>query len=331
MKPFFSIGVTTYDRFDLLKETILSVLWQSFEDFELLIGNDNTGRVIDAETLDIEDKRIRYINHENNMGAMPNMNSLLKESNGKYFTWLSDDDMFFPTYLERIHLTIKDYSSLECIFTSYIKGKDYPDHVSIANTKPMILSGHEWLRKYLNHDVKTQGCYGMFKKQYLQGLGGMRQLGASWFSPYSDNLLAIEAGSLATVCYIENPLMFYRAHEGSASAVGTDIDAYGSAQKSLMVKCIDVFVTKTLIGDFDRNLFLLLKWLIKDFVYVVWRAGYISMKQVLAYLIFLKSNMKLVKNPFLIWSIMLCLIWAIVWEALLFAKHKAKLAGLLCK
>jgi len=35
MKPFFSIGVTTYDRFDLLKETILSVLWQSFEDFEL--------------------------------------------------------------------------------------------------------------------------------------------------------------------------------------------------------------------------------------------------------------------------------------------------------
>jgi len=331
-QPIFSIGVTTCNRREMLKECLDSILSQSFVDFEVIVGNDYTGEKLYQEQFNINDKRVRFVNHQQNLGEIQNMNYLLKAAKGKYFSWLADDDMYMEHFLSTVNDALISFNFPRCVFTSFLAGPKFRDEMlDMEGCEGIrVLDGHRFLEGFLAKRYNVLGCYGVFDVEYLKRSGGISPLGDG-SSIYSDNLLAIQCGLLDRVVYIDAPLLFFRKHEGSASAVATDIDAYGSAQKTLMVKCIDVFVTKTLIGDFDRNLFLLLKWLIKDFVYVVWRAGYISMKQVLAYLIFLKSNMKLVKNPFLIWSIMLCLIWAIVWEALLFAKHKAKLAGLLCK
>ena len=38
--PFFSIGVTTYNRKELLKQTLISIINQTFTDFEVIVGND---------------------------------------------------------------------------------------------------------------------------------------------------------------------------------------------------------------------------------------------------------------------------------------------------
>ena len=36
-----TIGIVTYDRINLLKRAILSILSQSYKNYEILIGNDN--------------------------------------------------------------------------------------------------------------------------------------------------------------------------------------------------------------------------------------------------------------------------------------------------
>ena len=40
--PFFTIGVTTYKRRELLSQTLTSLRNQTFRDFEVIIGNDDT-------------------------------------------------------------------------------------------------------------------------------------------------------------------------------------------------------------------------------------------------------------------------------------------------
>ena len=42
LSPFFSIGVTTYNRRELLKCTLDSIIKQKFSDFEVIVGNDYT-------------------------------------------------------------------------------------------------------------------------------------------------------------------------------------------------------------------------------------------------------------------------------------------------
>ena len=49
--PFFSIGVTTYNRPELLKQTLDSISMQTFSDFEVIVGNDFIQEPLSAAAL----------------------------------------------------------------------------------------------------------------------------------------------------------------------------------------------------------------------------------------------------------------------------------------
>ena len=67
-----SIVVITYNRCELLKRTLISILDQSFTDFEIILiddgSTDNTFEMIES----LNDKRIRYINQ----GRIGNLSKL---------------------------------------------------------------------------------------------------------------------------------------------------------------------------------------------------------------------------------------------------------------
>ena len=61
--PLITIGLTTYNRPKLLKETVQSVLNQKYKNFKLIIGNDYPESKVTFETLEIDyDSRIDIIN-----------------------------------------------------------------------------------------------------------------------------------------------------------------------------------------------------------------------------------------------------------------------------
>ena len=58
-----TVGVTAFNRPYLLRQTVLSVLQQSYENFELIISNDYLAEAVTFETLGIEsDSRISSLN-----------------------------------------------------------------------------------------------------------------------------------------------------------------------------------------------------------------------------------------------------------------------------
>jgi len=299
-EPFFSIGVTTYNRKEMLKECLGSILAQTFIDYEVIVGNDYTEEKLSTDMFGINDNRIKFVNYPRNLGEVGNMNALLSMSHGKYFIWTADDDMYSPIFFETVFRSLKKFGSTSCIFTSFTKDNSYLETTKINDTKIQHLAGKEFLQRYLSRSIKLLGSYAFFKKNYLQRIGGIKKLGDG-FGPYSDNLLAIKAGVLEKVIFIDAPLVFFRRHAESLSSSSGDIHALSSAQEELLVESIDIFKSEGLIEDFNSNLFFLLKWCMKDyFVFyikrVVIRTGKLRWGNLIKYILFVWKYIKMLSK-----------------------------------
>lgn len=100
-KPRVSIGMPVYNGGKFLKETLDSILTQTFKDFELIISDnastDQTANI--CHEYMVKDRRIRYYRNENNFGASWNYNRVFQLSVGEYFKWAAADDLFAPQFL----------------------------------------------------------------------------------------------------------------------------------------------------------------------------------------------------------------------------------------
>lgn len=96
-----SIIMPSYNTAPYIKETIQSVLNQTYEDWELLIvddcSTDNTDEVLD----EIHDPRIRIFKNECNSGAAVSRNRALREAKGQWIAYLDSDDLWMPEKLEK--------------------------------------------------------------------------------------------------------------------------------------------------------------------------------------------------------------------------------------
>ncbi len=126
--PFLSICMSVYNIEKYIEMSILSVLNQSFKDFEIIIINDfskdNTVNIINK--LQLKDNRIRIINHEKNLGTYHSRAEGVFNSKGRYILFLDPDDMILNPYLFEILFVYNLYFNLDIIeFTVYhtIEGK----------------------------------------------------------------------------------------------------------------------------------------------------------------------------------------------------------------
>src|SRR5262245_34079194 len=160
--PLFSIGVTTYNRVELLVETLHSITSQTFGDFEVIVANDNPRRTVTAESLGILDSRIRFVNNPENLGEFRNMNSLLELSRGRYFTWIADDDLYAPDFLQRAFEALQRFNYPLCVFTSFgLMHGDRIDDEQRHSGEIRLYTGREFLRSYLERRIRTMGVMGL--------------------------------------------------------------------------------------------------------------------------------------------------------------------------
>lgn len=90
--PKITVVTPTYNRAKYIKETIESVLKQTFKDFEYLIlddgSTDNTEEIIKPY---LKDQRVKYLRHKNS-GEAKTTNWGWKIAKGEYFTQVNSDD-----------------------------------------------------------------------------------------------------------------------------------------------------------------------------------------------------------------------------------------------
>jgi glycosyltransferase involved in cell wall biosynthesis len=97
--PAISVILPTKNRHHLLRGAIESVLRQSFRDFEVLLVDNNPKehRVADVADLKgfLDDRRVRLFEYEEGTSAAMVRNRVMPEAQGKYITYLDDDDSYY--------------------------------------------------------------------------------------------------------------------------------------------------------------------------------------------------------------------------------------------
>ena len=96
IKPFFTICIPVYNMEKYIEISLLSVLNQSFRNFEIVIINDhsldNSENII--KKLQSNNSQIKMINHDQNYGIYQSRVDAIRNSKGKYIIFLDPDDLF---------------------------------------------------------------------------------------------------------------------------------------------------------------------------------------------------------------------------------------------
>ena len=99
---FISIGLPVYNGADSIKEAIGSIIAQSFNNWELIVSDNNSSDSTVAIVQEFAklDKRISLYKQKENIGMYPNFHFVLKKSKGKYFHWIGADDQRSTNFLQ---------------------------------------------------------------------------------------------------------------------------------------------------------------------------------------------------------------------------------------
>ena len=89
-----SVLMSVHNGYEYLRDSIESILNQTFDDFEFLIVNDGSSeRGISELILSYNDPRIVYFDLEKNLGLAKALNYLLQSATGKYLVRMDADDI----------------------------------------------------------------------------------------------------------------------------------------------------------------------------------------------------------------------------------------------
>src|SRR5687768_2170096 len=94
--PVISVIMPVYNTAAYLRESIESILTQTFKDFEFIIINDGSADNSEEIILGYNDQRIKYLKNEVNKGYVFSLNRALKIATGKYIARLDSDDLSLP-------------------------------------------------------------------------------------------------------------------------------------------------------------------------------------------------------------------------------------------
>lgn len=120
MNDLISIVLPVYNGEKYLRESIDSIISQTYKNWELLILDDcSTDKTSDiANEYILKDNRIRYIRNDINLRLPRNLNKGFSFTKGDYLTWTSDDNRFKPQALEKMHDALVRNNDAQFVFAS---------------------------------------------------------------------------------------------------------------------------------------------------------------------------------------------------------------------
>ncbi|MGB1124046.1 MAG: glycosyltransferase family 2 protein [Phycisphaeraceae bacterium] len=114
--PHVSIGFPVFNAEANLRQSLDSILAQTYTDFELLISDncstDGTAEI--CKEYVARDPRIRYERQPRNMGIQYNFNYTVQMARGELFKWTAADVIHDPTFLERCVTTLDEDEAIVC-------------------------------------------------------------------------------------------------------------------------------------------------------------------------------------------------------------------------
>ena len=217
--PLVSIVIPVYNGSNYMREAIDSALAQTYPNIEIIVVNDGSTDNTREIALSYGDK-IRYFEKENG-GVSTALNLGIREMKGKYFSWLSHDDLYYPFKIEKEIEKIREVKdNRQCVYSAY-------DVLHMKSGKIEKISGphpYAYKKKYMEsgcfavfHSL-IYGCTLLISKHYFDEYGLFDE---TLFSA-QDNMKWFEMFKDKNLIYINEPLMQMRQHEEQRSKIYRD-------------------------------------------------------------------------------------------------------------
>ena len=202
--PLFSIIVPVFNGEQYLAQALDSIKAQTFNNFEVLVVDDGSvnGTHMQSVVEHMQDERFRYL-RKNNGGVSTALNLGISHARGEYFCWLSHDDMWAITKLEK-QAAFLDANTILC--SNYKLIDSAGNFISQTNFHQSLdtSSGMNLITRGLIH-----GCSVVMPLAAIKALGGFDE-GLKYTQDYDLWLRAIKRNYNFT--FMPNQLVYARVH-----------------------------------------------------------------------------------------------------------------------
>lgn len=187
--PLVTIAIPTFNRVDTLRQALQSALNQEYDDYEVIVVDNNPVRGDETELFMLTMcgcDNLSYYKNEKNIGLYGNWNRCFELSRTKWVTLLHDDDYYFPEYLSTMMGTLEnnpDIDALSCRLYFW-KEDEHETQIDVIDRtlfhKPRGIVSIPNNAFLLSHPVGPVGI--VFKKCCWKEIGGFN----SEFYPIAD-------------------------------------------------------------------------------------------------------------------------------------------------
>ena len=200
-----SIIMPAWNTGKFIKESIQSVINQTYTNWELIIvddcSNDNTKDMI----FSFDDKRIRYFKNARNMGAALTRNRALREARGEWIAFLDSDDLWKCVKLEN-QIEFMQKNNLVFSYHEYIKIDECSEPLNIYVSGPRVVTK----RKMYNYGYP--GCLTFMYSAKTMGLIQINNINKN-----DDYAILLKLCKKANCYLLKENLASYRIRKNSLS------------------------------------------------------------------------------------------------------------------
>ena len=175
-RPLVTIAIPTFDRAGLLKGCVQAALAQTYENIEVLVSDNASPDDTQQVLREFDDKRLRVLTQETNIGLLPNWNACLAAAKGEYVVFVSDDDRISPWLLSRCLEVVGQRPEIPIVVTLsnfHIPelGQTRPPHTSRV-IRTGITDGADILIEFLKDGITVTMCGILLRTDALRSGGG---------------------------------------------------------------------------------------------------------------------------------------------------------------
>lgn len=168
-----SAVLTTYNRPDLAKRALHSILAQTYPGLEIIVVEDGSDSGFEEWIGNIHDRGVKYFRNPRNLGLAASRNAGLKLASGEYIGYLDDDDEWKP---ERIEKQVEILNKLPGEAVNRLGVIYCGTEIRVTGTKRVHL-GHPMNHGPLRESILRSGAITLpstclFSKKALQAVGG---------------------------------------------------------------------------------------------------------------------------------------------------------------
>lgn len=229
-KPWVSFCMTTYKRPEFLRNQLLSLLKQTFTNFQVIIHDNDTEASGKPIIKEINDPRIIYSCNEVNLGMVKSFNRSLAKADTEYVVMITDDDPVYPEMLQTLYnlsITYPGYGMYyggnDRFYSNTEVAKIYKSKVGITSQLAYFnlgtvrkFSASDFPLAYLQEDFGggTLWSTGIVKKEIALAIGGIPDYGTP---NMIDCAFVFSAGSQQGAVFINLSLGYQAIHEDNYS------------------------------------------------------------------------------------------------------------------